>query len=229
MAKNENSAIRTLYLVLIIIGVLILLRLILVFRWAIVSGLIVTSIGFGIWFLWKFIQKRRREKAYRESIEGIVEQRREYCEEQILENKKEISEIKQSIKELEEQLNKDFDIPQKTKTETEKLLHAFQKEEQVRNAKIEFYKAAVQKLTVILNHHNLTQKLAQKQASLKQLQERHYEDLADLEELKSNIEYDKMYLETIDALSNRLLATESVKDVEVLHLELQEMTKELNN
>lgn len=228
MAKNENSAIRLLYLVLIIIGVLLTLRLLLVFRWAIISGLIVTTLGFGIWFLWKFIKKRRAQKAFKESIEGIVLSRKEYCEHQLMKNHKEIGEIENNIKELEEQLNKGIEIPQKTKIETEKLLGAFRQELQVRTAKIDFYKTAIQKLEAILHHHKLTLQLAKKQESLKQLQERHLDDLADLEELKSNIEYDKMYLDTIDSLSNRLLATESVHDVTELKLELQEMTRELD-
>ena len=62
---------------------------------------------------------------------------------------------------------------------------------------------------------------------LRKLKENNYDSLADLEEVKSNLEYNQEYVETIDKLSLRMLETNDLDGAETLNLELKEMTKAL--
>ena len=48
-----------------------------------------------------------------------------------------------------------------------------------------------------------------------------------MEGVKSFLDYEKTYIETIDELSLKMLESRSVANAEVLKLELVEMTKEL--
>ncbi|MDX1666171.1 MAG: hypothetical protein R3350_03030, partial [Saprospiraceae bacterium] len=58
--------------------------------------------------------------------------------------------------------------------------------------------------------------------------EDNYEELAELEELKADVESDVFYLDTIERLSLRMLESNSLDDARGLKLELEEMTKELD-
>lgn len=228
MAKNENSPIKLIYLILIAVAAIVLVRFLIVFHWVILSAFIVTSVGFGLYFLWKYFEKRKNNKAWEKSIEGIIEGRSFHCQDQLLKNEKEINEIEKNMKELKEELVKPYNIDPKAKAETTLLINAFKEEKQIRVVKIEFYESAIKRLKTILHNHKLNQQLAEKRENLKLLQERNYDEIADLEELKSNIEYDKMYLETIDTLANRLQKSQSLKDVQNLRLELEKMTREMD-
>lgn len=47
--------------------------------------------------------------------------------------------------------------------------------------------------------------------------------------MRSNIEYDRAYLETLDELSTRMIGSQSINDVRALRRELDTMTRELND
>ena len=57
--------------------------------------------------------------------------------------------------------------------------------------------------------------------------ENNIEDVSDMGGVKSFLDYEKTYIETIDELSLKMLESRSVANAEVLKLELVEMTKEL--
>ncbi len=228
MLKKNNSGIPPILILIIFVAAVVAMRFVFVFRWIILSGFVLIAGYFGIFYLWKFVQKNRREKAFRTSTEGIVKHRLSHCSSQINHNKKEMLEIQKNIAELEARLGASIEVPASTKKETHRLIGAFQNELKLRESKISFFEICVEKLNTLLNNYQLTQELVEKQQKLKQLQEHHYDEIADLEELKSNIEYDKFYLETIESLSNRMLESNSVDDAENLQLELEQMTKELD-
>ncbi|MEZ5059891.1 MAG: hypothetical protein R2879_22890, partial [Saprospiraceae bacterium] len=62
---------------------------------------------------------------------------------------------------------------------------------------------------------------------LKQLKESHYEDLAEMESLRSDLSFQQGFFESLDQLSLRVLNTESIGDTEVLHKELEKMVDEI--
>jgi len=228
MLKKNNSRINPILILIIFVAAFVAMRFIFVFRWIILSGFVLIAGYFGVFYFWRFFQKKRREKTFRTSTEGIIDHRFTHCNSQISHHKKEMLEIQKNIAELESRLSASLDLPASTKKETHRLIGAFQNELKLRESKIAFFETCVEKLKTLLNNYQLTQELVEKQQKLKQLQEQHYEEIADLEELKSNIEYDKVYLETIENLSNRMLESNSVDDAENLQLELEKMTKELD-
>jgi ABC-type transporter Mla subunit MlaD len=187
------------------------------------------GIAFGIYWLIQYSRQRAREKAYSESTEGMIQLKMDRCMREVSRNRKDIFNIQKNIDDLKTRLSKAYDAEPAARKKTETLIHEFQEERELREARIQFLESAMKKLRSLLHNHQLVQALQQKQGQLKLLREKNYEDLADLEEFRSNIEYDHAYLQTIDDLSTRMLNTESLQNVRNLKKQLEEMTKDLEN
>ncbi|MCB0583635.1 MAG: hypothetical protein KDD10_30425, partial [Phaeodactylibacter sp.] len=97
----------------------------------------------------------------------------------------------------------------------------------LRQSKISFFETALHKLEVLQHNRLLTQSISDKELELKRLKEGHYEDLANMEELRSDVEMETLYLDTIDELSLKLNSSTSLENAESLRKELEEMTREL--
>jgi hypothetical protein len=187
------------------------------------------GIVFGIYLLIQYSRRRSQEKAYAESTEGMIQLKMDRCMREISRNRKDTFNIQKNIDDLKTKLSKAYAADPAARKKTETLILEFQEELQLREARIQFLESAMKKLRSLLHNHQLVQTLQQKQGQLKLLREKNYEDLADLEEFRSNIEYDHAYLQTIDELSTRMLNTESLQSVQNLKKQLEEMTKDLEN
>ena len=64
---------------------------------------------------------------------------------------------------------------------------------------------------------------------MKQLQEDHFEDLADMEKLRSDVDYTKTYIDTISNLSIRMAQSTSLSTAKELQAELKLITQELRD
>jgi len=173
------------------------------------------------------IKKAQEKKSFQESQEGKITEKVNYCRTQISLNKREIVVINQDIKELELSLQGYHEVNPANQKEAEKLIAAFEKERELRQLKIDFFRACLKKIATLSHNHNLTKTLFDKQESLRKLKEQNIEDIADLESFKSDIAYDKGYLETIDDLSRRMYQTGNLPDAERVQIELELLTKEL--
>ena len=111
--------------------------------------------------------------------------------------------------------------------ESQRLVNAFESELQLRKTKHVFLYTAIKKLEKIKRNRMVTQKLIEKEQQLQQLQEGAYDDLARLEEMKTDIEMDTTFLETIDQLSSKLDSIQHVDEAKILNKELIRMTKGL--
>ena len=189
----------------------------------VLAVLLLCGVGY---FLYQRRQKRRAEAAYRESSTGMIETRIAECQARIRENERELSDILDSMTALNLHLKAPAETLPRTRAETERLLASYEEERLLRERKIEFYRQCITKLQRIQRNHRLTQTLESEQAKLKRLQERHYDDIADLENLRTTLEYEQRYLETIDALSLRMLQSESPRDAQLLYRELDELTRD---
>ncbi|MCB0644608.1 MAG: hypothetical protein KDC44_23350 [Phaeodactylibacter sp.] len=209
-----------------LIGFVVLLFLIrMPFLWRIL--LMVVPAGLLAWLSIRWYEWRKEcqaKVAYENSVEGSLNRRIDYCRNEIHRNKREIREIEESIEPLEEKLHSAVALPETTRAETNHLIEAFQAEKQLRLSKIHFFENAIEKLKSMLDHHQLSSMLAEKQQKLRTLREKDHDDLADLEAFRSDIEYDRTYLQTLDELSNRLLDSHSTSHVEALMNELESMT-----
>lgn len=194
----------------------------------IMLGLLALGVLVGsIYMIIANIRKNKREAAYAETNEGRVQEYLNECTAQIKQNQEEVTKIKKDISELRTTLNSKFEIAPEKKLETEKLIAAFENEVKLRDAKIEFYKTCSEKLNTLLYNHKLSIQLAEKKEALDRLKEQHFEDIAPMETLASDIEHDKMYLESIEDLKFRIASSKSADSALEIRSELIQMTKEL--
>lgn len=228
MAQEKETNI-IIMILLVVIGAFLAARVLAVFRFAILGIVALVLVGVSAYFLIKWIRKAWKNHKNNQSVEGGILQRQRHCRQQMEKLELEVQDIYLDILDLRAQLSPSFDIPNATRAETQRLITAFEKEQQLRRTKITFYRTCLNKLETLLKHYQLTKKLEHQQQKLKALQERNQNEIADLESFKSDIEYDKHYLDTIETLSLRMLDSSSVDDAEHLQLELIEMTKELDD
>lgn len=179
-----------------------------------------------IYYFLKNSNDKKEADRYAKTTEGRVAQRLENCKKELTAHQKEIADINQDIFELQQSL-KSKNLNSDTRRESERLLNDFRTELNLRQTKVEFYQTCQQKLTTLLDNQKMTNQLASKRKKLNQLRERNYEDLAQMEGMKSEMEDDQFYLDSIDRLSLRILESDSVNSAETLQLELREITKEL--
>jgi len=180
----------------------------------------------SFYYLFELKKDKKEADRYAKTTEGRVAQRLENCNKELAIQQQEINDIKKDIFELQSSL-RSKNLNDDTRRESDRLLKDFNTELNLRKTKVEFYETCQQKLTTLLDNQKMTSKLADKRKKLNQLRERNYDDLAQMEGMKSEMEDDQYYLDSIDRLSLRILESDSVNSAETLQLELREITKEL--
>ena len=173
------------------------------------------------------IRLKRKQKAYDATLLGKLDIQKENCQNKIDALNEEIANIDSSIHELITKLHNNPEASSNAKSETKKLITGFQDEKKLRQSKIDFYYLCQSKLNQIFKNHQLTEDLKRKREKLEALKETNIDEVADMEGMKTYIDYEREYIDTIDTLSLRMLDTRSIENTEVLKLELVEMTKEL--
>lgn len=212
-----------------VIVLILLMRLIPVFRFLLTILLIAAVVGLVGGAIWYFAVKRKRDKAYEASTEGQIARRIAFCKTEMEQQETEIAEIQENIGELEAQLKSGNEIAPQNQRESETLIRAFRSQLELRRSKVAFYEAATRKLEAILHNHRLTSDLEVKKKKLERLRENNFEELAKLETLRSDLEMETLYLDTIDRLSNRIQDTNTVDDAEILQKELEKMMREIEH
>ncbi len=228
MKRKQSDNQWWLYAILFSAFLLLALRYLIALRFLLIPLLALALVGIGVYWLWKYLRDKRREQAYRESVEGMIETRIEQCDEQIAFNKEQIAEISDSITELEERLDDSQDISSRIQEDTRHLIEKFRSELKLRESKLAFFETSKRKLSVILRQHQLARALEEKKEKLRSLQENHYDELASMEELRTDVEMEIMHLDTIENLSQRILQIDSYNDAERLRGELNNMTRSLD-
>lgn len=186
--------------------------------------LVVVAIGLFLWYMLAEIGKQR---AYEKSAPGQIEKRIQYCKLQVSKNQAERQEAQNQIDELTKAL-KNMATSAGQKKELERLIDGFQKEVKLREAKIVFFESAILKLKKITHQHQLAQSLEEKKEKLRKMRENHFDDLAGMEELRTEVETDALVLETIENLSQRMFQSADLHQAETLLAELEKMTREID-
>ena len=168
----------------------------------------------------------RQRKKHLASPEGKAEMRIQICQQEIEKIEQELIGVEKELAELRQDLLKAQSPTDKAKAE--KLIKGFESERNIRKAKILFLNTAVHKLQAMLQKRQLKQELEDKQEKLQALQEGHYEDIAELEALRSDLEMDAFLLDDIETLSLETLQSNSLDRIELLRAELENMTNDLN-
>lgn len=209
------------------IVLILLMRIAPVFRVLFATLIILGVAGFTGVAVWYFFNKRRRQQRYAASTEGQIEQRIAFCRGEITKQETDIVDIEENIDDLEAQINSSSEIAPQNRIESELLIRAFRSQLELRRSKMAFYEKVIHKLETLLHNQRLASDLELKKKKLEQLRENNFEELAKLESLRSDVEMETLYLETIDQLSRRIQDTNTVDDAEILQKELEKMTKEL--
>lgn len=228
MGMNRNEKLLWIGILVIVIS-FVFLRFFPFLRLILIAGLLVGAAVLTVLGTITYFKKRRKEQAYRRSTEGQVRSRIDYCLQQIEKNKAELEQIKQDIRELERDLDAGIEIAPEHKQEGETLIEAFRSELKLRETKLGFFRACVQKLEVLIHNHSIARQIVNKKKALEQLKENHYEELAAMEELRTQVEMDTHYLNTIRDLSTQMFLSQTVDDALLLKLELEKMTREMRD
>lgn len=222
---KENS--EKLRLGFLILGAVVLLALIILpphFKLIVIG----VSLLFGItFFVVSFIKNRKEKNALKDNFYAQIEIKRQYILERIQDFQNELNEIQRNIYDLKNKLDLNPNAKIEAKKESHKLINGFEEEKKLRMAKIGFYELCMTKLNSIIKNHQLAEEIKQKRKKLEKFQENNIEDVAEMESIKTFIDYEKTYLDTIDKLSLQVLESRSIADAEELKLELKEITREL--
>lgn len=199
-------------------------------RYLLLVLLALSALSLVVYYYWNHRkQSRGHQPRYpRGSVEATIQTRLYECDIQIEQNTQEIAEIEESMVELEQKLRVTKELPLHLKDDTEQLIESFRSQLKLRQSKLAFFETCKTKLEQLLHQHDLTQTLEAKKKKLKRLQENNYQDLAKIEEMRSHVEYDTLYLDTIENLSHKLKNSNTYTDVERLRAELDEMTQSLD-
>lgn len=224
----ENREFRLIYVVLGMILFIFLLPVLVRLRPLLFALLFLGLVGGGFYLIYNLWNNYKNQKAYKESTEGKLQIRIEEFQNYIEENQKEIAEIDKNIKELESEIADFKEATSNSFNRLQELIKGFQSEKDLRQTKAVFYQKCIDKLEKLLTDHRLKQTLKQKEEKLESLKDHHYEGLAKMENLKTDVEVDVLYLDTIEELSNRIQASISLDDAQRLKRELEEMTRELD-
>jgi hypothetical protein len=227
--KNNDSGFNPIHLVYVFFGVLVLGFIFRQVAFIFFMGLMLAMFFGSIFFIVKHFRDAKKEEEFNDSMEGSIRQNLELCEDQMTKNREEVLEIKDNIYDLKEKLEVKSMINENTIKESEFLISGFERELDLRNAKLEFYKICKEKIHNIHFNQTLADEVANKRQRLKQLQEDHFEDLADMEKLRSDVDYTKTYIDTISNLSIRMVQSTSLRTAQELHEELKLITQELRD
>jgi len=228
--ENKNNRINMMPFIMGMFGLLMIMgfvfrHFVFIFFMAVMMAVLIGSIYFFI----KYWRDQRIAKDFDNSMEGSITQNLELCKGQISKNQKEMVEIRESINELNDSLDDKMHINENTMFESELLIQGFERELDLRKAKLDFYNICLDKIKNIQFNQRLVQKLANKKDKLKRLQEEHFEDLAEMERLRSDMDYNKSYMDTINRLSLKMAESTSLSSAQELHDELKLITKELRD
>lgn len=224
MEQRKNNYLRY-WLILGGVSLFILLRIIPELRFMLPELLVLIFAGILI----HRIVKQQKSSKQNDTPAGKIESNLAYCREQIAKIQQERKEIKDNINDLKQKLKDIDELPLVHRQESEQLLKAFENELTLRQTKITFYEACIKKLEKLIGQMRIADLLAEKKEKLKQLKEDNYDQLADMEAFRSDIEFNLTELETISDLSQRMFHSDTIRDAEHLRLELEKMTRKLEN
>ena len=227
MPQQKNNWLSPFRIILIVVGIILLLRFAGPLRFMILTLTILGGIGFLGYLVYEYIRQENSNFRNRGSVPAGVGARMEQVEDQLARNEKEIKSIQKNLRELRRELHDEDALNTKNRTDANYLIREFEAELELRRAKSSFYKTVKHKLNRLLHNHQLSQSLADKEAELRRLKEHHYDDLADMEALRSDMELETLYLDTIDELSLKVPDNLSLEHVQELQKQLEEMTRGL--
>ena len=227
MSNEKKWEWTPLRIVVAVVAFLVLLRFAGPLRFLLLTLVIFGAVGFLAYLVYELVRQKRSERQLRGSLPAGVADRIDQAKAQTKRNEQEISKIRKNLRELRKEERNANKLNVRNRTDVQYLIREFEAELKLRQAKANFYRTAEHKLNRLLHNHQLSLSLAEKEEELRRLKEHHYDDLADMEEMRSDMELETLYLDTIDELSLKIHDNLSLEHVEHLQQQLEEMTRGL--
>jgi len=225
---NENKWTWTpLRIVLAIVAFILLLRFAGPLRFMLLTLALLGGVGFLAYLVYEYIRQQRAQQRGKGSLPAGIAERMDNASSQIKRHEEEARKIKKNLRDLRKEERNADKLNVRNRTDVQYLIREFEAELNLRQAKVNFYRMAEHKLQRLLHNHQLSLSLAEKEEELRRLKEHHYDDLADMEEMRSDMELETLYLDTIDELSLKIHDNLSLEHVEHLQQQLEEMTRGL--
>lgn len=133
----------------------------------------------------------------------------------------EASQIVRSRRELAEQLDRTVDPGPEADAKGRRLLQELDDEQALRLSKANFFDTSQRELKELLERYRLHQQLLAKEAELERLRSENYDDAAQLEKVRYQVERDQTRLSTIIELTHRAAISPNLNDTERLRLSLE--------
>lgn len=208
-------------------GLLALIRLFppLRFLWSVL--LILVVVGTIAYSLWYWLMLRRQQSRHALTVMGRIEERLRVCRENIDEQEKAVERIQAEIDTLERRVERGRALNPRTAADLRELIAGFQRELRLRDAKLTFFRTCEDQLETLLYNHQVARELEQKRRELEELREQRYDDVATAEQFRWDIDTENEYLDTLSELSRRAAYSQEVDDTERLRLELEQLSKHL--
>ena len=213
-----------------VLGFMLIIRLLAPIRFLLLILALIAAGGYVLYLLWSWLEEERQKHRFRRSVEGVIQARMTYCQEQVLRNEEEMRDIRSNISELEDQLKPGLSaIAKQNAAATQQLIADFSRELQLRETKISFYETCIEKLRILLHNYNLSRILIEKREKLEQLKENHRREVNSMKVLQSDVAFDHQSLDLLSDLSSRMLSSTNLQEAVQLNLELERMTRQIEN
>ncbi|MFT7121581.1 MAG: hypothetical protein ACJAZ9_001761 [Neolewinella sp.] len=221
-----------LYTYLLIVGaylalVLILLRIIP--RFAILMALVGVIVGLGVLMALvrqKWTSKKEERKASN-SFDGRIQLRLVECRQKEEQFRSEVEEVRNSIKTLQDDLDRSNKADETEQERARELIKEFQAEFNLRHTKAAFFADCVTKLEELLARHQLHQSITARRRELEELRKTNFDDEARIEETRYHLEQDTTQLDTIAELSKGISVSFKAEQAEELRARLEKIRTSL--
>ena len=207
----------------VFLSLLLMLRVMPFLRFFLLIILVVLLAIVVLYYFNQSWQSKKSEKAYLKTTAGQISVHLKFCEQQKEKLKQEQEAIQQSLIELTQRLHRNTQLPEGVVQKTKDLIKGFEQEKKLRKSKIQFFQQCTNKLTLLLEQHQLLLTLEEKKQELERYQDQHYDDLATMETLRWEVEQEAVHLETLQDLSTRMQNSTAIDDVLHLQQELDKM------
>lgn len=223
---NQESNIASFFkLLIVVMAATLLIRFFPPLRFVLVVGFGFALVAGLIYFVYQSLDRRRRMRAAAGTLAGRMEQRMDTCRIHIAEYEDEVEELREDLDALREKLQQLGTPHPESQRETRRLIQEFEHEIELRQSKINFFRQCLGQLEELLRQHRLNLEIQRGREKIDELKQRRTDDVANMEEMRYQVEQETIQLDTITELSQRAAAAEELDQTEFLRGEIQKMAR----
>ncbi|RME92575.1 MAG: hypothetical protein D6772_16810 [Bacteroidetes bacterium] len=225
--ENHISGFDALRLALIgaiVMAVLLLvLRVLGPYRFAILAFLVVVTLAYGLWSWWQYLHSRRRAKAWANTTAARIQQQLDRSRAAWQAHQEAITQLLRSQQELRRSARAAVDDAEQLAAKTSDLIADYAQEIALREQKLRFYEQIIHQLESLAAQHEWLATLQAKETELAQFQEQRARDAEQEADLRRSLLRETERLQKLDKLSEQLESTNSLESAEKMRESLKEL------